>query len=61
MCTFVLVRVGRHHGAEFAFFPSGASVYIILLCGAKLFCISNVRKASFRTRRPLKQFLLLIL
>lgn len=64
LCTFIIVHVGRGEGAEFAFSFSSLCIYYPFV-RAKLFCISNVRKASFqdndKTRHPVKQFLPLIL
>lgn len=68
MCTFILVHVGRREGAEFAFSFWSLCIYYPFV-RAKLFCISNVRKASeslfqddYKTHHhPVKQFLSLIL
>jgi len=67
MCTFILVHVGRHEEAEFAFSFWSLCIYYPFV-RSKLFCISNVRKAptspfqdDYKTRHPVKLFHSLIL
>lgn len=51
MWTFTLVRVGSREGAEFAFSSWSLCIYYPFV-PAKLFCISNVRKAP---KKPLSE------